>query len=187
MPKQQMHGKPKSLKKGLAKLLPYMKPYIVVIGFAILLSIIGALGSLFGPKLLGEITKECQKKVAGLAIDFTYIFKLGVMLICIYSCSAFGNYIASFLLTGVTQKISYRLRKDISEKINRVPLKYFDQSSYGDLLSRVTNDVDSISQNLNQSLVSTFSSVILLIGVFVMMFTIHGKWHSFVLFLYHFP
>ena len=172
MPKQQMHGKPKSLKKGLAKLLPYMKPYIVVIGFAILLSIIGALGSLFGPKLLGEITKECQKKVAGLAIDFTYIFKLGVMLICIYSCSAFGNYIASFLLTGVTQKISYRLRKDISEKINRVPLKYFDQSSYGDLLSRVTNDVDSISQNLNQSLVNTFSSVILLIGVFVMMFTI---------------
>lgn len=117
MPKQQMHGKPKSLKKGLAKLLPYMKPYIVVIGFAILLSIIGALGSLFGPKLLGEITKECQKKVAGLAIDFTYIFKLGVMLICIYSCSAFGNYIASFLLTGVTQRFPIDLERIYLKKL----------------------------------------------------------------------
>lgn len=172
MRKQQLHKKPKSLKKGLGKLLPYMKPYLLIIILAIFLSIVGALGSLFGPKLLGEVTKECQNKMAGIPIDFTHIFKLGIILICIYCCSAFGNYIASFLLTGITQKISYKLRRDISEKINRVPLRYFDQSSYGDLLSRVTNDVDSISQNLNQSLVSTFSSVILLIGVFVMMFTI---------------
>lgn len=168
----QLHSKPKSMKKGLGKLLPYLKPYLVWIVLAILLSIIGALGSLFGPKLLGEVTKECQHKVAGLPIDFDHILRLGVSLICIYTCSAFGNYIASFILTGVTQRVSYKLRKDISEKINKVPLKYFDSTSYGDLLSRVTNDVDSISQNLNQSLVSTFSSVILLIGVFVMMFTI---------------
>ncbi|MDE7106446.1 MAG: ABC transporter ATP-binding protein/permease [Anaeroplasmataceae bacterium] len=168
----QIQRKPKSMKKGLGKLLPYLKPYLVWIVLAILLSIIGALGSLFGPKLLGEVTKECQHKVAGLPIDFDHIRRLGISLICIYACSAFGNYIASFILTGVTQRISYKLRKDISEKINKVPLKYFDSTSYGDLLSRVTNDVDSISQNLNQSLVSTFSSVILLIGVFVMMFTI---------------
>ena len=171
-PRQMMAQKPKNLKKGLLKLVPYLKPYIFAIILAILLSIVGALGSLFGPKLLGEITKECQNRVQGLPIDFTYIKKIGITLICIYVCSAFGNYIASFLLTGVTQKVSYKLRKDISEKINRVPLRYFDSTSYGDLLSRVTNDVDSISQNLNQSLVSTFSSVVLLIGVFVMMFTI---------------
>ncbi len=173
MPRPNMHmGRPKSLKKGLGKLLPYLKPYIGYIVVAILLSIIGALGSLFGPKLLGEITKECQNVMKGQSIDFDYITKIGIVLICIYLCSAFGGYIASFFLTGVTQKISYRLRKDISQKINRVPLKYFDTTSYGDLLSRVTNDVDSISQNLNQSITSTFSSVILLIGVFVMMFTI---------------
>ncbi len=167
-----MYRKPKSLKKGLGKLIPYIKPYLGYILLAILLSIIGALGSLFGPKLLGEITKECQNKVADLPIRFDYISQIGIALICIYVFSAFGNYIASFFLTGVTQKISYQLRKDISEKMNRVPLKYFDRTSYGDLLSRVTNDVDSISQNLNQSLVNTFSSVILLVGVFVMMFTI---------------
>lgn len=168
----QSFKKPKSLKKGLGKLIPYVKPYIVWILFAIVLSIVGALGSLFGPKLLGEITKECQNRVRNFPIDFDYIKTLGIALICIYACSAIGNYIASFILTGVTQRISYKLRRDISEKINKIPLRYFDSTSYGDLLSRVTNDVDSISQNLNQSLVSTFSSVILLIGVFVMMFTI---------------
>ncbi|MDE7100686.1 MAG: ABC transporter ATP-binding protein/permease, partial [Anaeroplasmataceae bacterium] len=164
-------NKPKSLKKGLGMLFPYMKPYIVFIISAILLSIVGALGSLFGPKLLGEVTKECQN-VFKTGIDFNHIKKLGITLICIYVGAAFGNYIASFLLTKVTQRISYKLREDISKKINRVPLRYFDQTSYGDLLSRVTNDVDSISQNLNQSMVNTFSSVVLLIGVFVMMFTI---------------
>ncbi|MDE7161867.1 MAG: ABC transporter ATP-binding protein/permease [Anaeroplasmataceae bacterium] len=169
---QHMVQKPKNLKKGLLKLVPYLKPYLVWIILAIFLSIIGALGSLFGPRLLGEVTRECQDFVDGNPMDFEYIGKIGITLICVYTFSAFGNYTASFLLTGVTQKVSYKLRKDISEKINRVPLRYFDSTAYGDLLSRVTNDVDSISQNLNQSLVNTFSSVILLVGVFVMMFTI---------------
>ena len=164
--------KAKNFKGSLAHLLPYLKVHRIAIFLAICLSIIGAFSSLFGPKLLGEITKECQKAAAGLAIDFSYIRKIGILLIVVYSLSAIGGYVASFLLTGVTQKISYRLRKDISSKINRVPLKYFDNTYYGDLLSRVTNDVDSISQNLNQSMVNSFSSVILLIGVFVMMFTI---------------
>lgn len=172
MPRHTMYSKPKNMKKGLLKLSPYLKSYLVWIILAVFLSIIGALGSLFGPRLLGEVTKHCQDFVNGAPMDFAYLGKIGVSLICIYALSALGNYIASFLLTGVTQKISYKLRKDISEKINRVPLRYFDSTSYGDLLSRVTNDVDSISQNLNQSLVNTFSSVILLIGVFVMMFTI---------------
>lgn len=170
--KNVMTPKPKSIKKGLGKLIPYLKPYSFKIFLAIFLSILGALGSLFGPKLLAEITKECQSVVAGGVIDFEIITKIGITLICIYCLSAFGGYAASFLLTGVTQKVSYKLRADISKKINKVPLKYFDSTSYGDLLSRVTNDVDSISQNLNQSMVNTFSSVILLVGVFVMMFTI---------------
>lgn len=182
MPRPQMiNQKPRSLKRGLGMLFPYLKPHLPVIILAILLSIIGAFGSLFGPKLLGDITKECQKALLvdtatsvlqSNVIDFAKIRTIGFILIGVYAGSAIGNYIASFLLTGVTQKISYRLRQDISSKINRVPLKYFDRTSYGDLLSRVTNDVDSISQNLNQSMVSTFSSVVVLIGVFVMMFTI---------------
>ncbi len=172
MPRMKMAQKPKNMKKGLAKLFPYLKQHRIAISFAILLSVLGALGSLFGPKLLGDITKECQKVMSGQQIDFKYIGRIGMILIFIYTGSAFGSYGASFLLTGVTQKISYRLRRDISEKINRVPLRYFDSTSYGDLLSRVTNDVDSISQNLNQSMVSTFSSVVTLVGVFIMMFTI---------------
>lgn len=173
MPKPQMIvHKPKSLKKGLGMLFPYLKPYLVAIFIAIILSIVGALGSLFGPKWLGEITSECKVAMKGLPIDFDRITTLGIRLIFVYAGSAFGSYIASFLLTKVTQRISWKLRDDISKKINRVPLKYFDRTSYGDLLSRVTNDVDSISQNLNQSMVNTFSSVVLLIGVFVMMFTI---------------
>ena len=172
MPRFQMPSKPKNFKKGLSKLIPYLKPYFPIIVIAIVLSITGALGSLFGPRLLGDITKECQKVVSGQTIDFDFIKNTAIKLICIYLVSAIGGYTASFLLTGVTQKISYKLRHNISAKINRVPLKYFDRTAYGDLLSRVTNDVDNISQNLNQSIVNTFSSVILLIGVFVMMFSI---------------
>ena len=164
--------KPKDLKKGLGKLIPYLKPYAFIIIIAVIFSIVGALGSLFGPRLLGNITKECQKVMAGMRIDFSYITKTGITLICIYATAALGGYIASFLLTNVTQKVSYKLREEISHKINRVPLKYFDSTSYGDLLSRVTNDVDNISHNLNQSMVNTFSSIVLLVGVFTMMFSI---------------
>lgn len=164
--------KAKNLKGSLLKLGPYLKPYLIGIIIAILMAIVGALSSLFAPRLLGEITKECQEVVSGNAIDFGYIKNIGITLIIIYAVSAIGGYLSSFLLTGITQRVSYKLRKDISTKINKVPLKYFDSTFYGDLLSRVTNDVDTISQNLNQSMVNTFSSTILLIGVFVMMFTI---------------
>lgn len=165
-------NKSKNIKKGLIKLIPYLRPYFVFIVIAIIFSVVGATGSLFAPKLLGEITKECQKIVSGQMIDFVKIGRIGLTLVGIYLCSAVGAYTASFILTGVTQKISYKLRDDISQKINKVPLRYFDSTSYGDLLSRVTNDVDSISQNLNQSIVNIFSSTVLLVGVFVMMFTI---------------
>lgn len=164
--------KAKNLKGSLLKLGPYLKPYLIGIIIAILMAIVGALSSLFAPRLLGEITKECQEVVSGNAIDFEYIKNIGITLIIIYAVSAIGGYLSSFLLTGITQRVSYKLRKDISTKINKVPLKYFDSTFYGDLLSRVTNDVDTISQNLNQSMVNIFSSTILLIGVFVMMFTI---------------
>lgn len=170
--RQQGPVKVKNFKGSLMKLGPYLKPYLFWIIIAILFSILGAFSSLFGPKLLGEITKACKNPLLGLEIDFDYIKQIGITLICIYAASALGAYLASFLLTGVTQKVSFNLRKDISEKINKVPLKYFDSTSYGDLLSRVTNDVDNISQNLNQSMVNSFSSVVLIIGVFVMMFTI---------------
>lgn len=160
-----------SFKVNLGFLFGYLKPYKIFIIFAIFFSILGALGSIFAPKLLGEITKECQNYLSS-GIDLNKIGIIGITLICIYSISAIGNYIASFILTGVSQKTAKKLREGITDKINKVPLAYFDSRSYGDLLSRVTNDVDTISQNLNQSISSLFSSITLLIGVFVMMFSI---------------
>lgn len=119
----QTSGKAKNFKGSLAKLGPYLKPYLFWIILAIFFSIVGSFSSLFGPKLLGEITKSCQTAVElEQNIDFDYITKIGISLIVIYVFSALSAYLASFFLTGVTQRISYRLRKDISIKINKVPL-----------------------------------------------------------------
>lgn len=163
------HGipqKPKDIKGSYIKLYKYVKKHLVSIIIAICLSVIGSVCSILGPRFLGEITKQCYQPV----IDFEYITRTGILLICLYTGSALCSYFCGFLMTGVTQKLCNELRADISTKINKIPLSYFDKTSFGDVLSRVTNDVDSVGQNLNQSITSLISSLTTFIGVTTMMF-----------------
>lgn len=160
--------KAKNLKGSFAKLIPYVKPHFFVVIIAVLLSIVASVCSIMGPTTLAKITKACYQAV----IDFDYIQKIGISLIAIYVSSAFSSYTCGFLMTGVTQKICKELRKDISVKINRIPLKFFDNTAYGDILSRVTNDIDTVGQNLNQSATQLISSITTFIGVFIMMMTL---------------
>lgn len=168
-------AKAKNFKKSMAKIALYAKPYYLVMIIALLLSIAGAVCTVLGPRILGNITNEIQKGAITRTIDMDAIFKLGIKCVIIYLVSALAGYVANFLMSGAIQKLSRKLREDISKKINKIPLKYFDQRTFGDVLSRVTNDVDNISQNLNQSLTQIMSSITLFIGVLIMMFTISAS------------
>ena len=160
-------AKAKNFKKSFSNISKIVKPHFPLILIAIISSIIASICSILGPKILGEITKECTKGIG--KIDFNHIKNIGITLLIIYTSSAIFTYACGFIMTGVTQKICKTLRKEISEKINRIPLSYFDSTSFGDILSRVTNDVDTVGQNLNQSATQLISSITTFIGVFVMM------------------
>lgn len=162
------NAKPKSFKKSIGMLIPYIKPHLKFAIPALMFSVIGSICSILGPKFLAEITKACYQP----KIDFGYIAKIGVILIILYVSSALFSYLCGFLMTGITQKICNKLRKEVSHKINRIPLSYFDNTSFGDVLSRVTNDIDSVGQNLNQSATQTISSITTFVGVFIMMITL---------------
>ncbi|MGM9971728.1 MAG: ABC transporter ATP-binding protein [Anaeroplasmataceae bacterium] len=158
-------------KKSVLKLGKYLKVYTPILIFAMILNIAGAICTVLGPEYLGKITTECQMAhIFNRNVDLSYVKSIGIKLIIIYSTSAVCAFLANFLITGAVQRSSRKIRKDISEKINALPLSYFDSRPYGDVLSRVTNDVDTISQNLNQSLNQVIYAVSLLIGVIVMMF-----------------
>ncbi len=160
--------KAKNMKQSFKNLIPYIKPYFPIVIIAILLSVVASVCSIMGPKILGEITKECYQA----QINFERIRKIGISLIFIYCGSAISSYTCGFLMTGVTQKICNKMREAISIKINKIPLRYFDNTSYGDVLSRVTNDVDTVGQNLNQSATQMISSITTFVGVFIMMLTL---------------
>ena len=165
--------KPKDFKKSMSNLINYCKPYLIPIIIAVILAMISAICSIIGPDKLKEITNLIT---AGLmtGINMTEVKKIAVTLLIIYFISAIFGYIQQFIMATVTNKFSKTLRKDITEKINKMPLKYFDKNSYGDILSRVTNDVDTLSQALNQSLGSLVSSATLLIGSVIMMVITNG-------------
>ncbi len=168
--------KPKDFKGTMKKLLTYIKPFIPQIIFVFIFAIVGVIISIRGPKILGgAITKLYEGlvgKATGGSIDFDFIARTIIILILIYAVSSLFSFIGGFIMSGVAQKVSYNLRKEISEKINRLPLKYFDKMTHGEVLSRVTNDVDTVSQTLNQSLFQMITSFTTLIGVLVMMLTI---------------
>ena len=167
------YGKAKDTKGTLLRLATYLKPHLPFIIIAVLLSIFGTICMILGPKFLGNITKYCQQFVNNNNYDPKQdIINTGIILIILYSSSALSNYFCGFFMTGVTQKVTNKMRKNISEKINKLPLSYFDSRNFGDVLSRVTNDIDMIGQNLNQTLSQLISSIIMFIGVFVMMLTI---------------
>lgn len=177
-----MGEKPKSMKKALQQLFTYIKPYrtmfFIMIGFAML----SAALAIIGPKLLGNITTEIQKGITynpisgtfALSINYTVIFQIVYLLIALYTLSLMFNVTQGVLVSNMTQKISKQLRTDLFSKMERLPLKYFDQHPHGDTLSRMTNDIDTIGQALNSSVSSLFSSVTLVIGVLIMMLTISG-------------
>lgn len=170
--------KARDFKGTMVKLLHYLKPYRAQIIMVILFAIASTVFNIIGPKILGKATTKLFEGVmgklagTGTGIDFVYIGNILLFLAGLYLLSAGFSFVQGWIMTGVSMKLTYNFRKEISEKINRLPLSYFDRTSQGEVLSRVTNDVDTVSQTLNQSLTQIITSVVTMIGVLVMMFSI---------------
>ena len=160
--------KNKKSEKGLGKLTTYCKNHIPVIVIALIAAIIGTILSLFGPDKLSEMTDVMTAGLMG-NIDMDKITSIGLSLIAIYIISTVLSLTQGYIMATITQKVSKKLRSDISEKINRLPMSYYNNNTTGDLLSRITNDVDTIGQALNQSLGTLISAVCLFFGSLIMM------------------
>lgn len=169
--------KAKDFKGTFKKLLKEIKKYKIGIFLVVIFSVGSVIFSIFGPKILGNATTEIfnglvSKVSGGSGIDFTKLGKIILFLIGLYVISSIFNFIQGYIMSGITQKFSYSLREKIVNKINKLPMKYFDKNQTGDILSRITNDVDTISTNLNQALSQLISSVTMMIGVLIMMLSI---------------
>ena len=171
-------GKAKNVRGALVKLLKYSKRFVPAILVAIALAVVSTVFAIIGPEKLGNAVTYIQDALnPEKQFYMPYkekILPIFLFLVIIYSISAVFQYIQGFIMTTVTQKLTKSLRKDISKKINRLPLRYFDGNSYGDILSRVTNDVDTIGQSLGNSTVTLVSNIAMLVGVLVMMFSINA-------------
>ena len=169
--------KPKDFKGTICKLLGYVGRHKVAVFFAIAFAMCSVIFNIVGPKVLGKVTTKLYEglvaKVQGTgAVDFDWIGKTLLLLLGLYLASSACNLIQGWLMTGVTQKICYRMRKEIAEKISVVPMSYFNGHSKGDVLSRITNDVDTLGQSLNQSITQLITSITQIVGVLVMMLSI---------------
>lgn len=182
-PMGHMHGgmgtgeKAKDFKGTIKKLMEYLGNYKFAILFVIIFAIGSTVFTIVGPKILGDATTEIFKGLVGKVsggkgIDFDKIARILLTVMTLYAVSALFAYIQGFIMTGVSQKLTYRLRKEISEKINRMPMNYFDTKTHGEVLSRVTNDVDTLSQSLNQSATQVITSFTTIVGVLIMMLRI---------------
>ncbi len=165
--------KAKDFKKSMLSLIKYCRPYLIPVLISVILALISSILSIIGPDKLRDITNLITNGIVT-GINFDKIKEIALFLLTIYVISAILGYIEQYIMAIVTNKFSKQLRKEIIEKINRIPLKYFDKTSYGDILSRVTNDVDTLSMTLNQSLGNLVSSITLLIGSIFMMFITNG-------------
>ena len=169
--------KAKDFKGTMKKLWNYISEYRIGLFFVMVFAICSTVFSIAGPKILGKATTEIfnglvGKISGGSGIDFEKLGKILIGLLCLYVASAVFSFIQGYIMTGISQKITYRMRKDISEKIHRMPMNYFDKVTHGEVLSRVTNDVDTLSQSLNQSATQLITSTTTLIGVLIMMLSI---------------
>lgn len=168
----------RDFKGTMLKLVGYLGAYKAVTALVIALSIASTIFSIFGPKILGNATTKlfegvtAQMAGGGAGIDFAAIGQILLSALALYLLSAILAYIQGWVMTGVAVDITYRFRRDISEKVNRMPLRYFDGTNHGEILSRVTNDVDTVNQTLSQSLSQIISSVVTVVGVLLMMFSI---------------
>ncbi len=170
--------KAKDFRGTLKKLVQYMKKYQILILVVFCFAAAGAVFSIVGPKILGGVTTEVFEGIMGKitgtgeGVNFDSVARTMLILLGLYVLSALFIYIQGWIMSGISAKITYKFREEISRKINRLPLKYFDRTSQGDVLSRVTNDVDTISRTLNQSLSQIITSITTVIGVTIMMFSI---------------
>ena len=169
--------KPKNFSKSMKQIVRYSGNYKYAFVVVILFAISGTVFQVIGPKVMGRATTVLAEglmyKIKGTGnIDFTTIGKILVLTASLYALSAVLTFVQGWIMTGITQKIVYNLRRDISEKINRMPMKYFESHQYGDVLSRITNDVDTLGTGINQSVTTIITSVATVIGVLVMMLTI---------------
>lgn len=169
--------KAKDFKGTIGKILSYMGSYKPALVVVLIFAIASTVFNVVGPKILSRATTELfnglmSKLSGGSGIDFTKIGRILVGLLCIYICSALFSFIQGWIMTGISQKMTFRMRREISEKINRMPMKYFESRTVGEVLSRITNDVDTMGQSLNQSVTQLITSVATIIGVLIMMLTI---------------
>ncbi len=169
--------KAKDFKGSIGKMLRYMGKYKIAVVFVMIIAACSTVFSVAGPKVLGKATTALASglmaKVAGTGgIDFSYIGKILLFVLGLYLLSSVLSFLQGWIMTGITQKICYRMRKEITEKINRMPMKYFESRTYGEVLSRITNDVDTLGMGLNQSVTQIITSTATIIGVLVMMLSI---------------
>ena len=179
MGRGRMNGeKAKDFSGAVKKLLRYMSKYKIRLIGMMIFAIVGTVFNIVGPKILGKATTELFNglvaKVNGTGgIDFDKIGKILLWTLGLYLCSAAFSFVQGFIMTGISNDVSYSLRKDISGKMNRLPMKYYESRTYGEVLSRITNDVDTLQQGLNQSITQLITSVTTVIGVFIMMISIN--------------
>ncbi len=171
--------KAKDFRGTLKRLLAYLRPYLPAIIIVLALTITATVLTIMAPKILGRATTEIFRgimakmlRLPNAKIDFSYVAKILIQVSVLYSVSGLLSYLQQFIMAGVSQKIVRKMRKDVSEKLSRLPLKFYDSRTHGEILSRVTNDVDLISNTLQQSLVQFVSGIVSIVGVTVMMLTI---------------
>lgn len=170
--------KAKDFKGAWGKLIKYCNKYFVVIIIALIIAAIGTVFQFIGPDRIKDMANEIGKGLPAMingvpvlgAIDMTAVFNIGMLLVFLYATSAILSFVENFMMATITAKISKNMRTDISKKINKMPLKYFDKTSHGDVISRVTNDVDAIGQTLNQSLDGLVRAITMFFGAMIMMF-----------------
>lgn len=171
--------KARDFKGTVSKLLKYLSAYKVSLIVVLIFAIASTVFAILGPKIMGNATTKLFEGIMGQiagtgnGIDFTYIGNILLMLAGLYIISAGFSYIQGWIMTSVTMKVTYQFRKEIAAKINRMPLRYFDGTNHGEVLSRITNDVDTISQTLNQSLTQVVTSVVTMVGILIMMLSIN--------------
>jgi ATP-binding cassette subfamily B protein len=169
--------KPRDFRGTMTKLLHHLGPHRIAIAVVMLFAAASTVFSILGPKILGKATTRLfegvMAQIAGTgSIDFGYIGRIILVTLGLYLLSAAFSYVQGWIMTDVAMKVTYRFRRDIAAKINRMPLRYFDGTSHGEVLSRITNDVDTVNQTLNQSLTQIITSVTTVVGVLIMMLTI---------------
>ena len=172
--------KAKNFKGTLKKLFVYLKPYYFKLAVVIIFAAGSTVFTIVGPKILAKATDKLSEGIMAKVtntggIDFDYIGMICLILVGFYLVSALFSFIQGFITSSISQKVAYDLRSSLSKKMSRMPLNYFDKHSSGDTLSRVTNDIDTIAQSLNQSLSQVITSSVTVVGIFIMMLTISVK------------